>query len=466
MAARLVGTRNALVSSGSGAVASLAALGILERVLWNIARPGRGAAGEAMRVALAVGSGRGFADAYHVGQGPTAHLLPVSPGIAGLVYRLLGAASMPAETLLAAWSIGLALATYLLLYRAFGRLGTPRWARLIGLGYACLAPAYIGQEAVDFRVWDGGLAAYLAALFFDLLTAAASERELGPERLAATAVVCAVLFFVNPPLGAAAALASALYAARELSPRQTALAAGIAVGVLGLLVTPWAARNARVLHAPVLLRSNAGLELALADYPGAASAGDRKQQFLARLRAIHPSFNANAYRAVETHGEVAYSRGAGAEAKRWIAAHPIAAATLMLLHIRQTIAPQPWEFDVFGRNLSPRLRAALVDLASLAGVLGLTLGVWSRRCGWLYLATLLGTWVVITSPFQPVPRYTYLAYPFLVFCGADLLARARQAAAQARSVPARRGGDVPPSSGDRPGGATSAPMAAPAASPP
>src|SRR6185437_1459153 len=31
-----------------------------------------------------------------------------------------------------------------------------------------------------------------------------------------------------------------------------------------------------------------------------------------------------------------------------------------------------------------------------------------------------------TSPFQPAPRYTYLIYPSLVFCGADFIAQTRR----------------------------------------
>lgn len=420
----------------------LVAVGILERIAWNIVRPGRGAGGEAMRVAVAVGSGRGFADAYRFGQGFTAHLLPISPGIAGLIYRLLGVRSTPAEIVLAAWSIGLAMATYLLLFRTFERLGTPRWARILGLAFACIAPTYIGQEAVDFRVWDGGLAACLAALFFSLLTAALAEQRLrlerspvGSTRVLAAAAVCALAFFINPPLGAAMMLCAAVFAVRELPIGQSALATAVTAGVLALLITPWALRNERVLHAPIPLRSDAGLELAMANYPTALSPTNRRLQFLARLKAIHPSFNRDAYHQVRKEGELTYSRQLGARAARWMSAHPAEVGGLMLLHIRQTLTPQAWEFDVFGRNLSPPLRAALADLASICGLLALASAIVSGRAGWGYLGIMLGAWVLATSLFQPVPRYTYLIYPFLVFCGADLIAQAKGALQRAATAP-------------------------------
>lgn len=417
----------------------LVSLGVLERFLWNIVRPGRGGGGEAMRVAVAIGSGRGFADAFRFGQGPTAHLLPISPGIAGLVYRLFGVVSMPAEFVLAAWSIALAMTTYLVLFRAFGHLGTPRGARLVGLAFACIAPTYAGQEAVDFRVWDGGLATCLAALFLGLLAAALDECQhgsprmtVGTGRILAAAALCALIFFVNPPLGAAVIVCAALFALRELPIRQSALAAVVTAGVLTALIAPWTVRNDRMMHAPILLRSDAGLELAMANYPTALATHDRKQQFIERLHAIHPSFNREAYHAVKAEGELAYSRRIGAQAARWMRAHPEEVVGLMLLHVRQTLLPQAWEFDVFGRHLSPPLRAALADLASMCGLFALGLAVASGRRGWGYLAMMIGIWVILTSPFQPVPRYTYLVYPFLVFCGADLIAQVKRALTRAR----------------------------------
>ena len=114
-------------------VALLLLIGTGERALFNLLRPIPGGAGEAFNVAAALANGFGFADAYRVGQGPTAHLLPTTPAIAGAVYAIFGLEAWLAEFLLACWSIGLAMGTYLLLFSAFDRLGSSRWARLIGI---------------------------------------------------------------------------------------------------------------------------------------------------------------------------------------------------------------------------------------------------------------------------------------------------------------------------------------------
>lgn len=403
-------------------VCLLVAVGTAERMAWNALRPTSGASGEAMHIASAIGAGRGFADAYRVGQGPTAHMLPISPGIAGSVYRLLGVGSPASEVLLACWSIGLAMTTYCLLYRAFIRLGVPRWARIGALACGCLAPAYFNAEAVDFRVWDGGLAAMLMALLLERTLALAARAE-APRAAAWLGALTALLFFVNPPLGVAGGAALALLIVQRRWWRAAPTAATAALLVLALLVGPWAIRNHQQLGRTILLRDNAGLELALANYPGAA-AGDHRAKFLARLEAIHPAVSLPAYDSmVAAGGEAAYAAQLGAETKRWMAANKPEVVGLLLLHLRQSLVPQSWQFDVFGRALPPLLRGLITDAAGVLGLFGLAAALLARRPGWIYPAVIVVTWAVLTSPFQPATRYTYLIYPLMLFCAAGGVAQ-------------------------------------------
>jgi hypothetical protein len=126
-------------------------------------------------------------------------------------------------------------------------------------------------------------------------------------------------------------------------------------------------------------------------------------------------------------GEVPYAKALGAEAKAWMKAHPAESARLMLLHLRQSLVPQRWQFDVFGRALSPTLRAVLADIAGLGGLVSLFWALLARRRNWWYPAVIVASWALLTAPFQPVTRYTYLIYPLMVFCAADLLGRLRRA---------------------------------------
>lgn len=396
------------------AVAAFLALGAVERLWRFVVRGHYHALGEAYGVAAALASGRGFADAYRAGQGPTAHVLPISPAIAAAVYRLFGIGSPTSEAVLACWSIGLALGSYLLLFRAFGRLGLSSGARLGALAFLCLVPAYFWPEAVDFRIWEGGLATFLTALFLDRLLAL---KQISIASAIGMAFLNALLFFVNPMWGSAAYLCAAVYCIRNLPLRRLPALAALAVAALALFILPWALRNQAALGEPVLLRSNAGLELALAMHPGALEASDPAQEFLARQREIHPTNSPAAFDAMRrAGGEVAYSRELGEQARSWMAAHPGDAFLLAARHVRQALFPDPWQFTVLGGGkLGGLIRARIIDLVALIALIGLGIALIERRVGWVYPTLLILVPALEMSLFQPVQRYTYLFYPLLVY---------------------------------------------------
>lgn len=398
-------------------MAVLLTAGAIERVAWNAARPTWSAGGEAFLVANAFSEGRGFAAAYGDHQGATAHLLPISPGIGGTVYALLGY-SPAAEIVLATWSIGLALGSYLLLDRAFARLGISSAPRLAAFAFLCLAPTYIAQEAVDFRLWEGGLAAFLSALMLDQVLRA--DRADAPHRhLYPVMAIAPVLFFVNPLAGAAAFLSLVLLWAGRVPWGIFAGRMAIPLALLAMLVVPWAIRNQHALGEPVLLRSNAGLELAMAHYPGVPTRGDRYDAFMARLHAIHPLQNREAYaRMVAQGGEVAYSRALGEEAVATIAANPRHAIAVTLAHVGDMITPGTWIFRIWGSDRLAPIQAALASMIGLLGLAGLLAGVTFGGRRWLFVAMPIVVPILAVAPFQPVMRYTYLIYAPLAFCAA------------------------------------------------
>jgi hypothetical protein len=406
--------------------AALFVVGAIERGIWNMLRGGRlGADGEAFSVATAIADGHGFANAYQSGQGATAHLLPVSPSIAGAVYFLFGKATLTSEIILASWSIGLALATFAVLARAFARLGTPESARLGALAFLCLLPTYFSQEAIDFRVWEGGLAAFLGALFLDRLLASTTQQELSLRTVVAMAALNALLFFVHPLLGAAAYASAAILCLRRLSISDFVRAAVIAVAMLALLLGPWTVRNLIALDHFVPLRSNAGMELAIGTDPKALDSLDRRKTFYARLSELHPRSSYAAYQRLQAEGgEVAYSAALGARAKRWITAHPGTETRLLLLHLRQIFFPETWMFRAFGSGVLAPLRAVAADAVGLLGLIGLAAALASRRRFlWQFPALMVGVPAVALCAFQPAVRYTYLAYPLLTYCMADAVGR-------------------------------------------
>lgn len=430
------------IAAGRLVLVLIVLLGIAERTLWNLLRPATGAAGEAPNVAVALAEGRGFADAYNVGQGPTAHLLPVSPAIAAGVYGAFGVRSPIAEVILACWSIGLAMGTYLLLYRAFGRLGTPKWARVGALAFACLLPVYINQEAVDFRIWEGGLAVFLVALFLDRLLAALEHPVLATRDVVLLAALAALIFFVNPTLGLAVYASSGLACLKRMRAGRLIATAALAAGLASLLVVPWTLRNQHMMGSAILLRSNAGLELALANHPGADSDTEPRARYFDRLYAIHPTWSDQAYQEVLSVGEVAYSRRLGDETNTWMRDNPYLVLKLAARHVRQIFVPDPWQFRAFGNPTFAAGRAALASLAGLGGLLGIALALMGRRRGWIYPAILVAMPALLLCLFQPVPRYTYLFYPLLVFCAADAAARISRMALRRRAGSGARSGTL------------------------
>ena len=88
-------------------------------------------AAEASRVALSIARHGMIADAYYFGQGPTAHLMPLNPLLAGAVLGLFGPGSSTANLLLLFLSLGQVLAGYLLIRLVFLRLGAVLAALLL-----------------------------------------------------------------------------------------------------------------------------------------------------------------------------------------------------------------------------------------------------------------------------------------------------------------------------------------------
>ncbi|MBO9624682.1 MAG: hypothetical protein J7500_18395 [Sphingomonas sp.] len=395
--------------------------GLALRLIWLVRAMGPidgfyGSA-EATQVALAVARGDGIADAYYQGYGPTAHLLPASPAIAGFWMWLFGPGTSAANIALLGWCLAQVVAAWLLLRALFRALDAdPRVTRW-GMALLCLAPAFAPQEAIDFRYWEGASALALAALNLLLIVRHDAGRPFGWRALGSAAALWALTFFICPPAGLATAACWAVFALRRLPPsRRLAFGAASALAA-ALLLAPWALRNQRVLGAPVLLRSNFGLEFAIANHPAAISGHRPEYVFASRLAAIHPYGKASPGQAAlrAAGGEVAYSRALGAETWRWAAANPWDFARLSLRHLREFFFPRPWQMYFTGWEGMRAARAYTIALVNLLGLIGLAIGLWQRRRGYWVLAVYLAVLALPYALLQPMSRYIYLAYGVLAF---------------------------------------------------
>lgn len=412
--------------------------GAAERILWLfLQKKLLFAEGEAANAAIFFARTGGIGNIFDKGSGLSAHLNPMLPAFAGSVYRLFGIRSPISEGLLAALSIGLALASAWFLYRVADRLGVSRRTRLIALALFCLAPFNIQAEAVTFRIWEGALAAALGGGTLLLIVESDIRRLTGWSRVTLISLLTAALFFINPAYGLAIYASATLLCVRRVAPRRWPGVVTVAAIALAAVLAPWTIRNASVFDRFIPLRSNMGLELALANHEAAAvGKPDDYTVFRARLDYIHPLQNGGGFeRMVDAGGEIAYADALGAEAKRWIAENPADFIRLCGRHLRQFYFPPEWQWTIYSKSSrSTTIKKWASWLVTAFGLAGVALALASRRSLYLYAAcvALLPSLPYIIT--QPVPRYRYLVFAPLLFfavafvdwCGQVIGARVRR----------------------------------------
>jgi hypothetical protein len=398
--------------------------GVLYRVGWLfVFRSTTYAQGEMANVAIAFARTGVLADAFRVGQGSTAHVLPIPPIFAGLVYRAAGVQSVLSETLLATAALVLALAAFVLLYRVFGEMGTSRTGRLLGLAVVCLVPLSFYDEVVAFKIWEGQLATVLALGFLLGLLRLDRQTEIHLAPLAGMSVLAALLFFIHPPLGLAAYICALVCLVERLPKRIWPAAVAMAATALVVVVAPWAYRNMLVFGEFIPLRSDFGLELALANSAGAASTLDDLAAFRDRLREIHPFASQVAYDAMrQAGGEVPYSQRLGAEATAWILSDPFAFAKLCAKHLAEYFFPPTWEWEIYADSSRVGMGRLLADRSLHAiGLLGAITALVRapRRYGYAVIMICVPAAVYMIT--QPILRYRYLMFGLITFFAADLI---------------------------------------------
>lgn len=401
-----------------GLVVLIILLGVVLRLVWLAMRGTiENAMGEAFNTAVAFAQTGTLSDAFQQGQGPTAHLTPIPPLIAGTVYAAFGVQSFPSELILMLWSLGLTVVASWFFFKAFELAGTPRPALLLGLAGFWLLPMNFHLEVVMFRIWEGTLATALAAFLIYRIVRIDRTRAAGWGEIALLSLVSAVLFLVNPPLGLAGYVAALLLAVRTQPARRWFGIVATAALALTIVLAPWAIRNQTVMGSFIPLRSNFGLELAVANHPAAARGGDDKQIFLARMREVHPYTSREAYqRLQQAGGEVAYAEKLGRETKAWMTDHPIDVARLSAKHVLQFFFTPAWFYSINDNSSQAvGIRQAIMWALSLFGLAGVVLVLVQRRRPFDYLVIMVLVPVLPYAITQPILRYRYITYAPMMF---------------------------------------------------
>ncbi|HEX8415813.1 MAG TPA: hypothetical protein VF637_18310 [Sphingomicrobium sp.] len=403
-------------------VATLLLVAVFIRMAWAARRGWVSPAGEAKNVAVALAKGRGFSDAYFVGSGPTAHLMPTTPLLAGFINWLVGPGLASEIALQVIASIEMVVG-FLLLYKLFERLDVALFARLAGLAILCLLPAFLGQESLDFRYWEGGLAVILATSCLILIVDLDRQQQQPNRRqILALSLLFAITFFVSPSLGLGIGACALLLLFRKPTWHGRVAMGAAAAGMLLILLAPWVIRNDQTLGKPILLRSNMPLELALANNDRQYESAS-KQAFDGSMSVVHPVASGPGTERVTQIGEVAYMAELSQANDAWIARHPNRFAMLSVRHLRQMFFPNAFQFEIGSGSFS-RVRAAWYSIVSAFGLCGIVIGIRRRRPEYTYLALVIAVVAITYLSFQPMARYLYLNYGLLVFCALGLLSHA------------------------------------------
>jgi hypothetical protein len=367
-----------------------------------------------------------IADAYYEGQGPTAHVMPVMPIIVGSVYKFFGVATPQSEVILTFWSLTLAMASFWLLFASFGELESPLLSRFAALTILCVAPLNFLLETVDFKVWEGGLGVALASGYLLWVMRLDKQPLITNAAVGVTGLSAAAVLLVSPPLGLAAYSCCLLLLVRKFKRQRWPAALAIVLVATGAVMTPWTVRNIQVLHRPIFLRDNFGLELELANHPGALESTDEQAEFLHHFEETHPMRPAGKDAMIKAGGEVAYSEKLGAEARAWIGSNPVSFARLAVRHLIEFLFPPRWYWSQFGGNESSRTtgpKMAVHWILSALGIFGIVYGVFRVNYRYLYPAAMTSIPVIPYIFVQPTLRYRYIIFGLLVFLSCDFVVR-------------------------------------------
>lgn len=284
-------------------------------------------------IAQAIVDGRGFADPFLRGSGPTGWSTPLYPLLVAALLKVCGGVVYSAAVALAVLQ---ALAAALVPYWLW-RLGRATHSVAVGWLAALLFALHpIAVYLPVTLVWDSTFVALGVAWF---LARAAEEGPHAPARvLARLGAMLGLVALVNPaPLSLVPVALWYWLRPRDALSRSRAAAAFLAG--LVLVSGPWALRNLVVLGSPNL-RTNLGVELFVGNNDGA------RGPFNGR---IHPAYDDAEYARYVALGEVAYAADAGARARAWMSANPGRFARLTLERAQRFwVGPDPFAAQVLG----------------------------------------------------------------------------------------------------------------------
>ena len=381
--------------------------------------------GEGFNVARSYAQTGNIADAFQIGQGPTAHLMPLPGVIAGTVYRYFGILSPASNLILTTIALFFVFTSFWLIFQSFRELESPRLARLLGLAIVCLSPINVMIEDVWFRVWDGGMAVAFGAMTLYILLRIDRSKVISRRHIVALSALAAATLFVSPPFGVAAYVCAAILMVRRQPVGRWLSTAAIALVVAGVILAPWTVRNVVVMGKPVILRDNFGLELAQANDPALVNSTDPDGGVKRQHELIHPWASRAAYsKMVAAGGEIAYSQQLKVKAVDWITSHPRDFLILTARHLRVMTFPPVRSSNERSLTLFSLLHRVLIYwVVSGLGFAGIAYALLRLNHRYQYAAVMTLAPILPYLVVEANLRYRYLIFTLIAFFAADFSVR-------------------------------------------
>ena len=274
-------------SARPAAVALAAALALL--VCWSglVSPPGAIAGAEQGHIAVALASGRGYADPFGTPSGPTAWVPPFNPVLMAAVFKLFGIATTKSALVLALIRLPAFAVAFYLLLRCLDRLGWPKgkpWLAAILALQCWFLHSPLFYNAVT--IWPTFVC--LAWLIHDALAFHQGRQRRYALRLSVLGLLVPLIHGgLSAAYFAVVAVLAWQHRREHPAPAREWLRLPAAAGLaLAVSVGAWTTRNYLVFDRFVPLKSNGAFELDLTFHHtarGVLSAG--------AVMAHHPSTN-------------------------------------------------------------------------------------------------------------------------------------------------------------------------------
>ena len=402
------------------------------------------------RIAYSLANGHGFSSPFGGDSGPSAWTAPVYPFIVSLAFRIFGSYTNAASFALLTLNSLCAALTCWPIYRIARRVFGETVAVWSGWIWALLP--YIIYWSVRW-IWETSLTALLFTLAFMLTV----EME-GDDRITSWigfGVLWGVIGLTNPSCLSFLPFAGCWLAYQLYKQgKRFVLPAAIAAVLFWMTMMPWLVRNYVVLHKPVFVRDNVGVEIRCGNNPLAEGIW---------VSLAHPSQNPTLFRQYQEMGEANYCARQASLAKRWIADNPRQFAIITFrkfvfywnglprlsstaewtrLHPHHWLTRLFWPV-IFDSSGTPRdeviqaleqARTSLFLATSLLAFGGLFFAIRNRVHGVFLFASLLIFYPLVYYVSFPHPRYRHPIDPMLTMLAVYLFTQAKPRATKLKGA--------------------------------